>query len=83
MTIDGVDSLFEITNSILAYVSVNLWRRAFISVVLSSVFWSLPLVTIFAPSSLTTRSVLVTSQSETLVPHFYPSHQETAFFFGT
>ncbi|KAL8280084.1 hypothetical protein RQP46_007414 [Phenoliferia psychrophenolica] len=70
MTIDGVDALFAVPTNVLSLFELDLWRGGFITIVLSSVLWALPLVTVFTPASLTTDLSISSTPTRTAVPTF-------------
>ncbi|KAK4700759.1 hypothetical protein P7C70_g5486, partial [Phenoliferia sp. Uapishka_3] len=78
LTMDGVDALFAIPSNFLAIFELDLWRgKAIVSIVLVSVLWALPLVTVFAPASLTTRQEHTENNISTNVPSFDAANLET------
>lgn len=72
----AVDAIFSITTDMFAYLTWDLWKSSPLVVVLSAVFWSLPIVAVLTPSSLTTRQVVKITDSMAVVPHFDASEMK-------
>ncbi|KAL8279044.1 hypothetical protein RQP46_008502 [Phenoliferia psychrophenolica] len=80
LSVDGVDALFAVPHSFFAIFERDLWRGAVISIVLASVLWVLPLVTVvptFNAGSLTENLYL--SRDSNITDDEGPEYAGTTF----
>lgn len=73
MKIGGVDSLFAVITTPLAFISLDLWRAVWVAGILTVVSWSIVVVTVFTPPSLTTEQIPIHSFGSYSVPTLGPN----------
>ncbi|KAF7322384.1 hypothetical protein HMN09_00016300 [Mycena chlorophos] len=69
-TVSGLDALWSSPNDIMAFLEADFWRSGRATVLVVAAAWAFPLVTTFAPGTLSVSTVTITRNQTCPVPTF-------------